>query len=138
MRNFSVEIDIAAPADRVHAVMVDVERWPAWTASVRSLILLTPGPLTLGSQVRILQPRLPPATWTVTELSSRSFTWESLAPGLRVIARHSVTATPHGTRARLSLRYLGPVGGVIALLIRGVTERYLAMEAGGLKAESER
>jgi len=41
------------------------------------------------------------------------------------------------SKATLSLRYEGLLGGLLARLTRGITNRYLAMEAKGLKARSE-
>jgi hypothetical protein len=37
----------------------------------------------------------------------------------------------------LSLRYEGLLGGLLARMTRGITNRYLAMEANGLKKRSE-
>jgi hypothetical protein len=48
-----------------------------------------------------------------------------------------VEATATGTRARLSLRFDGVLGGLMARLTRGITNRYLEMEAAGLKKRSE-
>ena len=42
-----------------------------------------------------------------------------------------------GSRATLSLDLQGILGGVFARLTNEITERYLAFEAGGLKARSE-
>ena len=77
MLQFQITVDIDAPADRVWAVMRDVERWPEWTPTVTGIRLLQPGPLRPGSRAKIRQPRLPPARWTISELddSARTFTW---------------------------------------------------------------
>ena len=76
--------------------------------------------------------------WTLTAIEpGRSFTWVSRAPGLRVVAHHSVEPTVSGSRATLSLELQGVFGGVFGRLTRGITERYLALEASGLKARSE-
>jgi hypothetical protein len=66
------------------------------------------------------------------------FTWENVAPGVRVVARHRVDPIPTGSRVTLSLEYFGLLGGVLARLTRGITERYLGLEANGLKARCER
>ncbi len=139
MKDFSIEVEIQAPPVRVWEVMRDVKRWPEWTPTVTSIRLLDPAPLTVGSRAIIRQPKLPPAKWRVTELDEprRSFTWVSWAPGVRVIARHWVEAFGEGSRAKLSLRFSGVLGGLLGYLTRGLNQRYLALEAKGLKQRSE-
>ena len=137
MRHFGITVDIDAPPERVWEVMSDVERWHEWTPSIRSVRRLGRGPLAVGSRVVVRQPKFPPALWTVTEIAASRFTWVSRAPGLRVIARHSVEAIERGSRASLSLELQGLFGGVFGSLTRGITERYLAYEASGLEARSK-
>ncbi len=137
MTTFERAIDIAAPPARVFAVMADVERWHEWTASVKGVRLFG-RPLAVGSRAFIRQPKFPPAWWKVTDLQpDREFTWVSVAPGLRVVARHGAGPAGDGARATLSLTYSGLLGDWFARLTRDVTERYLVMEAEGLKARSE-
>jgi hypothetical protein len=87
----------------------------------------------------VRQPKFPPALWEVRELddAGRSFTWVSRGPGMIVTARHSVEAHGPGSRGVLSLRYEGLIAPLFARLTRGITERYLDMEANGLKKRSE-
>lgn len=135
---FSLSIDILAPAERVFEVMSDVERWHEWTPSVNGVKLQRPGALAVGARALIRQPKFPPALWAVTAIETgRSFTWVSRAPGVRVIAHHSAAPTSSGSRATLSLRYEGILGGLLAWMTAGITKRYLFMEAGGLKARAE-
>lgn len=137
MTTFSITVDIPAPPNRVWAVMADVERWPEWTPTVTRIERFDHGPLVVGSRVRIWQPRLPPANWRVTELrEGRSFTWISRSPGLSVVAEHAVEGAPDGARARLSVRFAGWLGPLIARLTRRLNERYLALEAKGLGERS--
>ena len=104
MRRFSITTDVAAPAERVWQVMSDTDRWHEWTPSVTSVKRLGGGPLAVGSRAVIRQPRFPPALWEVTAIEpGTSFTWVSLAPGLRVIGHHSVEPAGAGSRATLSL-----------------------------------
>lgn len=118
--------------------MSDVERWPEWTRSVREVRRLGEGPLQVGSRVLIRQPAFPPALWKVTTLDAdRGFLWTSVAPGLRVVANHSVEASATGATATLSLELHGLFGNVFGRMTRDITERYLAMEAEGLKLRSE-
>jgi uncharacterized membrane protein len=139
MTDFSIEVEIQAPPELVWAVMRDVERWPEWTQTVTSIKLLDRGPLTVGSRAIIRQPKLPPAKWRVTELDEprRSFAWASWGPGVRVIARHWVEACGQGSRATLSLRFSGILAGLFGYVTRGLNDRYLAIEAKGLKKRSE-
>ena len=138
MRHFSIAIDVAAPAERVWAVMSDTERWHEWTPSVTSIKLLDAGPFAVASRAVIRQPRFPPAVWKVSAIEpGRSFTWVNTAPGIKVVAHHWVESTASGSRATLSIDYQGVLGGLLAGLTQGITERYLALEANGLKARSE-
>ena len=138
MREFSTSIDIAAPPERVWQVMTDTDRWNEWTASVTSVKRLGDAPFAVGTKVLIRQPKCPPALWTVTAIEpQRTFTWVSTAPGLRVVGRHSVVPIAGGSRATLSLEMHGLFAGVFGRLTGGITERYVALEANGLKARSE-
>lgn len=138
MTHFSMTVEIQAPPDRVWAVMSDIERWPEWTPTVTSIQRVDRGPLAIGSRARIRQPKLPPAEWQVTELDQgRSFTWITCRLGVRVTARHRVEANEGGSRARLSIQFSGVLGPLVARLTRDLNERYLALEARGLRERSE-
>ena len=138
MASFSVTTDIAAPAERVWEVMSDVDRWHEWTPSITSITRLGGRPLAVGSRALVRQPKFPPALWKVAAINpGRSFTWVSVAPGLRVTGHHSVDPAPAGSRATLALRYEGVFGRLLARLTHDITERYLNYEATGLKARSE-
>ena len=138
MRRFSISTDIDAPAERAWQVMSDTERWHEWTPSVTSVRRLGDAPFAVGSRVMIRQPKFPPALWKLTAIEpGRSFTWVSVAPGLRVVAHHQVEPTAAGSRATLSLDLQGLFGGVFGRMTKDITERYLAFEAKGLKARSE-
>jgi hypothetical protein len=135
---FRRTIDIDAPPAVVWPVMEDGERWPEWTASVTGVRRLDKGPLRIGSRALIRQPRFPPAVWTVTALEpGRRFVWRSGMPGMWVYGDHSVEAIPTGTRATLKLSYDGLLARLMGRLTRGITNRYLDMEADGLKRRSE-
>ena len=146
-------IEITAPAVHTWSIYADVERWPHWTASITSVELLDPGPLRVGSRARIVQPRLPVAEWTVTELiapaqpmgpgddlvpTEWSFTWISTGPGVRTTGRHLVRGTGDGRcEATAELIQQGPAGAVIGRVYRRLTEHYLALETAGLRAYAE-
>lgn len=138
MTTFSRTIDIAAAPERVWAVMSDLDRWHEWTPSIRGITRQGGAPLAPGTRVVIRQPKFPPALWTITDVQpGRSFTWVSRGPGMTVTGTHALTPTGSGTRVTLTLRYEGTLGKVFARLTRGITERYVGYEAGGLRARSE-
>jgi len=138
MRTFQKTIDIAASPERVWKVMVDIERWPEWTKSVTSIKRLDGGSFAIGSRARISQPKHLPAVWTVTQFgTNRSFTWSAPGPGFRVYGTHGVEAIEGGTRATLSLRFDGLLGGIVARLLRKLNVEYMDLEAAGLKRRSE-
>jgi uncharacterized protein YndB with AHSA1/START domain len=130
-------ITINAPIEVVWAVFTDVERWPTWASSFRSVELVN-GPMRLGAKARIRQPRLPTVVWEVTQWEpGRSWTWIATGPGARTEASHVLTATGSGTVATQSIISSGPLGRLAAFVWRSLTRRYLAIEAAGLKQRSE-
>ena len=138
MREFTISIDIAAPPERVWQVMSDIDRWHEWTPSITSVKRLGGGAFAVGSRALIRQPRFPPASWKVTSIEpGRSFTWVSVAPGLRVVGHHRVEPASAGSRATLSLELRGIFGGLLGRLTKDITQRYIGYEANGLKARSE-
>jgi hypothetical protein len=54
-----------------------------------------------------------------------------------VHAQHTIAATATGSRVTLGLDYSGVLGRLLAKTTRAITERYLEMEAQGLKKRSE-
>jgi hypothetical protein len=127
-------VAIDATPEVVWSVISDVERWPEWTASIRSVELLTPGPLAVGSRARVRQPKLPTAVWEVTELRpGRSFTWVNRSPGMTSTGVHSVSDAGVAT---LRIEQTGPLS-VLALPFLPLTKKYVQLEAAGLKRRSE-
>lgn len=135
---FRISVDIAASAEIVWQVMRDAERWHEWTESVTSIRVLGNQPLAVGTRAVIRQPGFPPAVWKVIELNpGRGFTWKSGFPGAWVYATHTVDPTNTGTHVTLRLHYEGAIGRLLARMTRNITNRYLGMEAAGLKQRSE-
>jgi uncharacterized protein YndB with AHSA1/START domain len=132
-------VAIDAPATVVWDVFSDVEHWPEWTASVTRLVGLDGPDLAVGGRFEIKQPRMPKLVWEVTEVKpGTSWTWVQRSPGGLTVARHDVIPESDGrTQVRQQLEQRGPVGAAVGLLMRGMTRRYLDLEAQGLKARSE-
>lgn len=138
MREFVKVVDVTASPERAWDVLADLPRWPEWTASMTRLTPLDAAPLGVGSRVRVEQPNLRPIVLEiVTWEPGRGFAWRGRQPGVRVFADHRLAPAPGGFRMTLSLRYGGLLGPVVGLLARRLAERYMAMEAEGLKRRSE-
>ena len=138
--HFSVTIEVDAPPEVVVAVMTDIERWHEWTPTVTRVDRLDHSgePLALGHRIRIVQPKVPPAEWTVTALDSRGFRIVSRSPGATVEANHWAEPVQQGrSRVTLSVTFGGFLGRTIGWLMRGLNQRYIAEEAAGLKRRSE-
>jgi hypothetical protein len=137
MSRLAHSIDIAASPTAVWAVLVDVEHWPKWAPQFERLERIEPGSLALGSTVRVTtSDRRRASDWLVTEFEDRrSFTWESSpAPGLRVTGGHVLTAAGDGTNAEFWLEASGPLGRVLApVLRRRIFRRNTTSAAEGLK-----
>ena len=86
--------EVDAPPEVVFAVLSDVERWPEWTPTVTRVERLgnAGAPLALGGRLRIVQPKVPPAEWTVTAFEPP----QRPAP----CARNGRAQTPSEERAR--------------------------------------
>ena len=138
MREITISIRIDASPKRVWQVLVDFDRWVEWTESIRKIEVLDAGPPSVGSRFRIVQPRLRPAVWAVTEWKpEKSFTWELRSPGIHVTAEHVIEAMQSGCEVTLRVRYGGLLASVVAALAGKLTAQYMALEAAGLKQRSE-
>jgi uncharacterized protein YndB with AHSA1/START domain len=134
-----VSIHIEASPEVIWRVLVDVEHWPEWTASVTSVELLDGGELSVGSTVRIKQPKMPSMVWRVTELDPlRSFTWTATSGGVAVDANHVITQSAGGgADVRLTTAERGLLAPLVRFLAGRRGKRYMEMEAQGLKRRSE-
>ena len=132
--------EVAAGADAVWRVIQDVERWPEWTPTMRSVkwTNTNSAPLAVGSEARVHQPGLAPATWRVTAVEpGRSFVWESTVLGVTTVAEHEVLPAGSGSTLVLRLRQRGALAGVVGALYGRKTRRYLSQEANGLGLAAE-
>lgn len=135
--NSSVEIDASAAI--VWDVFADVERWPDWTPSVTSIVVLDGPGIEVGKRFEIKQPRLPKVVWEVTDVEPGvSWTWRTRAPGNTTFASHHLTPQEdERTLVQQRIDQRGPIGVAVGGLLRRLTKRYLDLEAKGLKQRSE-
>ena len=136
---FEKSIDIDAPQQRVWDFLSDIERWPQRIATVETVELLTPAPLTKGSRVRLKQPKLPEGTWDITIWDAPTyFEWTQKTSGTTSVAGHRVEALGDGrSRLTLTLDMRGLLIPIIALFYKKLTNDYMNLEAEGMKREAE-
>jgi uncharacterized membrane protein len=136
---FEKSVDINASQQRVWDVLNDLEAWPRRIDTVESVELLTPAPLAKGSRVRLKQPKLSEGVWDITVWDAPSyFEWTQKTGGINSVAGHRVEALAEGrARLTLTLDMRGVLVPVIAVLLRGLTNRYMTREAEGMKLAAE-
>jgi uncharacterized membrane protein len=134
-----VSVLITAPPATVWRELMDVERWPQWTRSMSKVDKLDDGDLAPGHRVRIRQPRMPSIVWTVTAVEpGRRFEWSSTVAGVTTRASHQIQPQPdRQVLVTLVVRQSGRLAPVVHLLTGGRTQRYIEMEAAGLRTTSE-
>jgi hypothetical protein len=139
MASFAVTDIIRASRDRIWSVWLDIGAWPQWAPTVSAVAHVDPGPLELGFEVRLDQPKLRPAIWTVTELdeSAGIFIWESRGPGIVSTGFHHAEPVAEGTRVTLGVEFSGLLAPIARLLYGKLTREYVATEMAGLKARCE-
>jgi uncharacterized membrane protein len=136
---FEESVEIDAPQQRVWDVLSDLEAWPQRIETVDLVEVLTPPPISSGSRVRLKQPKLPEGTWDVTAWDAPSyFEWTQKTGGSTSVAGHRVDALGDGrARLTLTLDMRGFLIPVMALFYKGLINRYMNLEAQGLKRAAE-
>lgn len=138
---FEKSIEIDAPQQRVWDVLSDIEAWPQRIETVDVVELLTPAPIAKGSRVRLQQPKLPEGSWDITVWQAPSyFEWTQKSAGMSTVAGHRVDALGEDrARLTLTLDMRGLLIPIMILFYKKLTNRYMDLEAEGMKraAESE-
>jgi uncharacterized membrane protein len=138
MTKFSTSLTINASQEAVWKVLSDVARWHEWTPTVTKVEVLNTPELKLGNRYKLYQPKLQPAEWTVTELTTSNFTWESKVPGMHMVAEHVVkSVNANQSEVTLTLAFNDWLGNLIGKLYGKMTEEYVQTEAQSLKKRVE-
>jgi uncharacterized membrane protein len=133
-------VDIAAPIERVWALTEDIEKWPAITPTMTSIVRLDSGPLQVGSTARVKQPRQRARVWTVTRFEPKAtFAWRSRILGMPVTGTHTMTSRGDGASTNtLTIEMTGAISRLMGPLLSSTLRRALAIENAGFKQHAER
>ncbi|HXG26276.1 MAG TPA: SRPBCC family protein [Candidatus Binatia bacterium] len=136
--HFEHSIEIDAPQQRVWDVLSDIEGWPSRIETVESAEVLE-GPLAQGARVRLRQPKLSAGTWDITTWQAPTFfEWMQKSLGATIVAGHRVEplgdARSHLT---LTIEMGGLLGSIMGRFYADLTNRYMTIEAEGLKRAAE-
>jgi ketosteroid isomerase-like protein len=138
MKTVYVVVDIDAPVHRVFQTLCDVEKWPEWTPTMLSVQRIDRGTFAVGSQARVVQPKLRPAVWQVSTMNAdANFTWTSTLPGLRMEAGHAVESAGAGCRVSLTFAMSGAFSSIAGMMYGRLIAEYVNAEAQGLKRRCE-
>ena len=139
MHIYRAQQDITATASEVWNALANVTVWPEWLPTVLEVQPLAGQVLSVGAKFKIIQPKLRPTVWEVTELHpGENFAWQAPSPGLILWANHTVVELPdRRSEVLLEFRFSGILAPLIALLAGSVTKRYLAIEAASIKRRAE-
>jgi hypothetical protein len=133
-----LSVEILKSAELVWPVLADVERWHEWTASIRKIERLDREAFGLGSRLRIRQPKLRAMIWRVSEFEpGRSIIWETQSTGILMIARHTIQPHQDSCIVTLTIDSKGWLSPLLEPFLIGITQRYVQMEAQGLKKKCE-
>lgn len=120
---------IDASIERLWALTVEVERWPEFLETVSGVERLDAGAFGPGCRVRVEQPGLRSALWTVTELAAPSrFVWETRTLGVRVVASHLIERDGEQCSNRLVIDLTGWASGLLGRLTRRRIRSMLSVE----------
>ena len=138
MTKFSTSIPIHTSQEAVWKDLSNVAHWHEWTPTVNKVEVLNTPELKLGNRYKVFQPKLQPVVWTVTELNSANFTWESKSPGMHMVAEHIVkSVNANQSEVTLTFAFNGWLGNLISKMYGKMTEEYVQTEAQSLKKRVE-
>ena len=124
----------SARPDAVWQVLADVEHWRNWTPTVVEIKPLSSNGLTVRARYRVVQPKLRPAVYEVTEcVPNRAFTWVQKLPGGAMIADHRLSSHDGATEVELSFTSKGLLANIIGRMYSKLISDYVAREAKSLK-----
>ena len=139
MVTYRTATEIAAPAQRIWNLLANIDAWPAWMPTVRSVEVLDGMPPKVGHRYLVAQRRLRPALWTVRQVDpGRRLLWRARKPGTRMTADRVVESlAPQRSRVTLHFTFDGVLARVAGALFGRIADSYLRQEARALKRRAE-
>ncbi len=138
MTKFSTTITINASQEAIWKILSDVAHWHEWTLTVTKVEVPNASKLKFGNRYKVFQPKLQPVVWTITELNSANFTWESKSPGMHMVAEHVVKSiNANQSEVTLTFAFNGWLGNLIGKMYGKMTAEYIQTEAQSLKKRVE-
>jgi len=118
--------------------LADVENWPEWTPTVVEIKSLSNTGMTVGARYRVVQPKLRPAVYEVTEyVPNQTFTWVQRLPGGSMIGGHRLYSRDSGTEVELSFTTEGLFANIVGKMFSKLISDYVATEAKSLKSRCD-
>ena len=138
MTKYSTSITINSSQEAAWNILSNVAHWHEWTPTVTKVEVLDTPEIKLNNRYKVFQPKLQPVVWTITELNSANFTWESKSPGMHMVAEHTVkSVNANQSEVTLTFAFNGWLGNLIGKLYGKMTAEYVQTEAQSLKKKVE-
>ena len=138
MAKFITSLTINASQEATWKILSNVAHWHEWTPTVNKVEVLDTPEIKLNNRYKVFQPKLQPVVWTITELNSAKFTWESKSPGMHMVAEHVVkSVNTNQSEVTLTFAFNGWLGNLIGKMYGKMTEEYVQTEAQSLKKRVE-
>jgi len=134
----SKNIIINARPEQIFRVLADIENWNQWTPSVKRITIVNDIKFNKGTKARIVQPKLLPALWKITEIEkNKYFTWVTKYIGVKMTCKHIIESKNNITSVESVMIYEGIFAKLFYRLTSSLASQYLTMEINGLKKECE-
>lgn len=122
----------------VWQILADVEHWRDWTPTVEEIKPVHANGLRVGARYRVVQPKLRPAIYEVTEcVPNQAFTWVQKLPRGGMIAGHRLSFRDGGTEVELSFTSEGLLAKIVGKMFSKLIRDYVATEAKSLKSRCD-
>jgi hypothetical protein len=109
-----------------------------WTPTVVEIKSLSNQGLTVGARYRVVQPKLRPAIYEVTEcVPNQAFTWVQKLPGGGMIGDHNLSNRDGVTEVELSFTSKGTFANLVGKIFSKLISDYVATEAKSLKSRCD-